>query len=211
MPSRTEAPIAAAARIAAGDDREHYDGLEMGFHWATAVLVVALYLLGQGWGYVQKGSDTRHALQSLHVSLGLILAVVIVLRILWRIGPGRRPLPATTGSVEVASRLVHYLLYGLLIWQVALGVAWRWANHDPLSLFGWFTLPSPYPFTKTQAHQFGGLHSWTAQIILILAGLHAAAALFHHFVLRDDVLWRMLPGRHARRAEESAPDPRRVT
>jgi cytochrome b561 len=56
----------------------------------------------------------------------------------------------------------------------------------------------------------GDLHYWVATTIIMLAGLHAAAALFHHYVLRDDVLWRMLPGLRARRAEAATPDPRTV-
>jgi cytochrome b561 len=190
-----------ATRIAAGDDRRRYDGLEMFFHWTTAILVVTLYLLTQAWGFVERGTPLRHGMQSLHVSLGLLLTAVLVLRILWRVGPGRRVLPATTGLVEVASKVVHYVLYGLLVAAIGLGFCLRWGNHDPLSLFGLFTIPPPYAFTKGQAHLIGEFHNWVATTIIILAGLHACAALFHHFVLHDDVLWRMLPGHRARRAE----------
>ncbi len=193
-------PAAEAAQTLADDERRHYDAPEMAFHWATAALVVALFLLAEAWGFVAaKGSPARHAMQSLHVSLGLLLATVLVLRILWRIGPGRRPLPASSGLIEMAAIAVHYLLYGLLVCQVVLGVLWRWGNHDPLSLFGWFTVPALLDLTKPQAHFIGQLHNWVAWLIIGLAGLHAGAALGHHFVLRDDVLRRMLPLRRARR------------
>jgi cytochrome b561 len=201
---------AEATRIAAGDDRVRYDGLEMSLHWATALLVVINYVLAQVWGYLQRGTPLRHSLQSLHVSFGLLLTAVIVARLLWRAGPGRRVPPATSGLIELASRLVHYALYGLLIAVAVLGLCFRWAQGEPLSFLGLFAIPSPYPFVKAQAHTIGGLHNWAATILIVLAGLHAAAALFHHFVLRDDVLWRMLPGLQARRAEARAPDPRTV-
>ncbi|MBV8097448.1 MAG: cytochrome b [Acetobacteraceae bacterium] len=203
-------PFTQATRIAAGNDRLRYDALEMSFHWATALLVVAQYLLAQAWGFLQRGTPVRLELQSLHVSLGLLLTTVLVLRILWRAGPGRRVLPATTGLVEIASKLVHYALYGLLVAVVGLGACLRWAKHDPLSFFGLFTLPSPYSFTKDQATLIGDLHNWVATTIIILAAGHAGAALFHHFFLRDDILWRMLPGKRARRAERDSPDPRIV-
>jgi cytochrome b561 len=192
-------PAAEATRIAAGDDRLRYDGVEIALHWATAAFVAVLWLLGQGWGFLPRGSDGRHTLQSLHVSLGLLFTAVLAARILWRIGPGRRPLPAGSGLAEVAAKLVHYTLYALLGAQIVLGWLWRWANHDPLSLFGLFTIPSPIAFTKTQQHLFGDLHGTIANVILILAGMHAAAALFHHFALRDGVLRRMLPAGRAGR------------
>jgi cytochrome b561 len=199
---------AEATRIAAGDDRVRYDGLEMSLHWATAILVVTQYLLAQAWGFVRSGTPVRHEMQAIHVSLGLLLIAVLVTRIAWRAGPGRRLPPADTGLVELAGQGVQYALYGLLVLVVGLGVFLRWANHDPLGFFGLFTIPAPYAFSKPQAHLIGTLHYWVATAIVIVAGLHACAALFHHFVLRDDVLWRMLPGRHARRAEHRSPDPR---
>ena len=202
--------VSEVTRVAAGDDRQRYDGLEMTFHWATALLVVALFGLAETWDFAPRGSDTRHFMQDLHVSLGLTLTAVLLGRILWRIGPGRRVLPSTTGLVEVASQIVHYGLYGLLISEVALGFLFRWAAHDPLSFFGLFTIPAAFDFSKDQRHLIGETHNYVAITIMVLAGVHAAAALFHHFWLRDDVLWRMLPGLEARIEERRAPDPRAV-
>ena len=199
-----------ATRIVAGDDRLRYDGLEMTFHWLTALLVVALFLLAETWDFAARGSPLRHFMQDLHVSLGLFLAAVLLGRIAWRIGPGRRVPPATTGWVEIASQVVHYALYALLASAVALGFLYRWANHDPLSFFGLFTVPAPVDFSKDQRHLIGEAHNYVAITIMVLAGVHAAAALFHHFWMRDDVLWRMLPGLQARRAEQRAPDPRAI-
>ena len=206
MPSKLAAE---ATRVAAGDDRLHYDGVEVALHWTTAVFVAGLWLVAQSWSFLPRGSDQRHALQELHVSFGLLFAAIVAARILWRLGPGRRPLPATTGLVEVASKVVHYALYAMLLAQIALGFLWRWAQHQAFTFFGLFGVPSPLDIPKTQANLFGDLHASLATVILIVAGLHAAAALFHHYVLHDDVLSRMLPSRHARRAA-AAPDPRRI-
>jgi cytochrome b561 len=205
MISRTTAE---ATRIAAGDDRVRYDPLEITLHWATALLVVTMWTLAQTWDYAARGSALREGMQSLHVSFGLLLILVLVARISWRLGPGRRVPPAGTGLLERVAQGLHYLLYALLLAVVCLGVSYRWASHDPLSFFGLFTIPSPFEFSKQDQMTVGGLHANVANIIIILAGLHAAAALFHHYVLRDDVLWRMLPGVRARRAERTAPDPR---
>lgn len=202
---------AQAARIAAGDDRGRYDRVAMALHWATALLVVANYLLAQIWDFLQRGTPIRHGLQSLHVSLGLLLIAVLVARLAWRTARGRRFPPSGPGLIELAARLVHYLLYGLLIALAGLGLCFRWAQGEPLAFFGLFAIPSPYPFVKDQAHLLGEAHNWVATTIIMLAGLHAAAALFHHFVLRDDVLYRMLPGIRARVAEARTPDAREAS
>ena len=76
---------------------------------------------------------------------------------------------------------------------VGLGFCFRWSKHDPLSFFGLFAIPAPYVFSQNQSLLIGDLHYWVATIIVIPAGGHAFAALFHHFVLRDRVLRRMLP------------------
>ncbi|HEX4766859.1 MAG TPA: cytochrome b [Lichenihabitans sp.] len=207
MVSKTTAEV---TRVAAGDDGERYDGLEMTLHWLTAVLVVALFGLAETWDFAPRGSVLRHGMQDLHVSLGLSLIVVILARIAWRIGPGRRVRPATSGLVELASRIVHYALYGLLLIEVVLGVLFRWANHDPLSLFGLLTIPAAVDFSKDGRHLIGEAHNYVAITIVALAGLHAAAALFHHYWLRDNVLWRMLPGLRARQAERRRPEPETI-
>ena len=205
MPSNLAAE---ATRIAAGDDRMHYDSVEIALHWTTAVFVASLWLIAQGWSFLARGSSGRHVMQNLHVSIGILFAVVVAARILWRLGPGRRPLPATIGLVEVASKIVHYALYAMLVTQVGLGFLWRWAQHESFTFFGLFAVPSPFEIAKTSSHFYGNLHALLGNGIMIVAALHAAAALFHHYVLQDDVLWRMLPGRHARHAEAAAPDPR---
>jgi cytochrome b561 len=79
-----------------------------------------------------------------------------------------------------------------------------------MSFFG-LQLPPPFaPFSK-DAHRFvGEAHYWVGWAIILVAFGHALAALFHHFALRDDVLWRMLPGERARRETERAPIPERA-
>jgi Prokaryotic cytochrome b561 len=81
-----------------------------------------------------------------------------------------------------------------LAWVSASG----WSQHEPLSLFGLFAIPAPYAFSRSQSVLIGGLHYWAATAIVVLAGGHAFAALFHHFVRRDGVLRRMLPERGRR-------------
>jgi cytochrome b561 len=188
---------AAVTGGAAGTVR--YDPPAMALHWLTALLVLVLWTLAQAWGFLQRGTPMRLELQALHVSLGLMLIVVLALRIGWRLGPSRRLPPADSGVLELAARGMHYLLYVLLLVQIVLGLCFRWSGDYPRGFFGLFTIPSPFAFAQQQGRIIAELHQWIGNAIVALAALHALAALFHHFWLRDDVLRRMLPGRRPRR------------
>lgn len=208
MTAETTPGLVAAARIAAGDDRTRYDGLAMSLHWLTVALVLTQLALSQFWDFAPR--PTKHLMIVAHMSLGIVLAAVVVARIAWRLIPGHQVRAAVSGWVEVASKGVHYLLYGLLATQAALGFVLRWSGGEAMSFF---SLPIPSPFaawSKPAHHLVGELHNWVGWTIIALAAGHAAAALFHHFALHDDVLWRMLPGRRARREEARAPSPERA-
>ncbi len=197
--------VVAAARIAAGDDRTHYDGVAMTLHWLTTLLVLTQFGLAEAWGFTPR--PTRHVMIVAHMSFGILLTAVLIVRIAWRLMPGHQVRPADSGWVELASKAVHYLLYGLLVIQAVLGYVLRWSGNEAMSFFG-LLIPPPFPpFSKPAHHLVGEAHNWIAWAIIILAAGHALAALFHQFVLHDDVLWRMLPGRRARQEEARAPSP----
>jgi cytochrome b561 len=182
----------AATRVLAGDDGTNYDRVAVALHWTTAALVVAQMLLAQLWGAFDR--PTRHLLIVGHMSLGIILAAVIVARLVWRWIPGHQ-VPAVGGSiVQLASKAVHYLLYLLLAAQAVLGFLLRWSGGEAMSFFG-LAIPSPFaPLSRAAHHQIGEFHEKVGWAIIILAVGHAGAALYHHYVLRDRVLLRMLPG-----------------
>jgi cytochrome b561 len=169
-----------------------YDGLAMALHWITALLVVTQFALAEIWHFLPRDAPLRHGMQSLHISLGLTLAAVFVLRLVWRNTGARRVLPLVGGVQHVAALLMHYGLYGLLAVQIVLGFLFRWAE-GPIGWFALFAIPSPLVISKAARHEIGFLHDKVAWIIIILAGGHAAIALAHRYILRDQVLQRMLP------------------
>ncbi len=187
-----EGGFAEATRIVAGDDRTQYDWVARNLHWLTVGLVLLQFALSQIWGFF--GKPVRHGMVVTHMSFGIVLGAVVLLRILWRLIPGHRVPPLVTGWVERASRSVHWLLYGLLLLQAALGFALRWSGNESMSFFGLAIAP-PFPPTSKPVHEaLGELHENVGWAIIGLASAHALAALYHHFVLRDRVLLRMLPG-----------------
>ncbi|MDR3516479.1 MAG: cytochrome b [Azospirillaceae bacterium] len=172
-------------------DEGVYDRLTVVFHWLTAVLVVLLFALSQIWDFLERGTPLRKGMQSLHISLGIALAVVVIVRLVWRYAGGRR-LPADPNPLlHLASKAAHGALYLLLVAQVALGFLFRWAQGEPFMFFGLFSVPELLTPDKPTAHFYGDLHSAVAWIIMAIAGLHALAALYHHYGLRDGVLRRM--------------------
>lgn len=191
----TSPTLSQTTRVLAGDDRTRYDNFAILLHWATAALVLVQFLLSQTWGLAAR--PERHLMIVAHMSFGIMLSAVLVTRIVWRLLPGHRVAPATTGIVELASKAVHYLLYALLVSEAVLGYVLRWSGNEDMSFFG-LLIPPPFaPFSKSTHHLIGGAHEWIGWTIVILAACHAAAALFHHYVVRDNVLRRMLPGKAA--------------
>jgi cytochrome b561 len=174
---------------------ERYDAPTLALHWLTVALVITLWTIAQIWDWLPKGSAPRHAAQALHVSLGMLFIVVLLARLAWRLSGGRRLAPPPGSRLLVlASRAVHGVLYLLLLLMAISGPLNRSAGGDPLSFFGLVTFPPLLAENKALAETINDFHGTVATIILILAGLHAAAALLHHYLWRDGVLARMVPG-----------------
>ena len=192
MTNPKQAPVETATRIAAGDDGTNYDGFAIALHWVTALLVITLFGLAITWDDFPR--DTAETMQNVHVSLGILLTLVIIVRIVWRLMPGHQISSLEVGWVRLASKGVHYLLYLLLVVQAALGFGIRWSGGHPVSFFGLFAIPGPFgDLGKPTRHTIHFLHQYNGWAIVIIAFGHAAAALYHYYVVKDRVLQRMLP------------------
>lgn len=172
---------------AGGDDR--YDTTTIALHWVTAGCVVLLWCIGQLIDDFPKGAP-RIGARSVHIVLGAMLAGVLVWRLVWRIRWSRRLPRAVAGWLGYAATCGHWALYGLLSTTVVLGLGNAWIRGD--SLFGLFRIPSLAPGDTVLKGRVEDLHAWSANALIVLAGLHAAVALVHHFVRHDGVLRRML-------------------
>jgi cytochrome b561 len=189
----TERNIFAIPRSVAGDDRTRYDALSIGLHWITALLVLLLFSLAEIWGYFPKSE--RYLLIVGHISFGLVLIFVLGLRIAWRLTLGHKVRDAGAGTIHYAAKAVHYVLYVLLSAQVLLGILTRWTDNKALTFFG-LQISSPLgTFSKATGDFVDQIHNVTGWMIMGLVGAHVVAALFHHFIVRDDTLARMLPRR----------------
>ncbi len=179
------------SRVTAGDDRTHYDTFAIGLHWATAALILIQFVLAETWDFVPKPG--HHLMVVSHMTFGILLSAVLIVRIAWRWIPGHQVRAADSGIVELASKAMHYLLYTLLVAEAVLGFLVRWSGGEAMSFFG-ILIPSPFEaFSKPVHHSLGEAHEFNGWLIIALAFIHALAALYHHYVLRDDLLNRMLP------------------
>ena len=185
-----------ATRVAAGDDGTTYDGVTIALHWATAFLVFANFILSQVWDWFAK--PTKGFLEDTHMSFGVLLTLVILARLVWRWLPGHQVAAVEAGWMRIASKVTHYSLYAMLVAEAALGFVFRWGAGRPMALFGTGIPPLIAKMPRPVTRQLREFHEWIGWAIVIVALLHAAAALYHHYVLKDRVLARMWPP--ARRA-----------
>ena len=167
-----------------------YDARTIALHWLSAALVVGLWGLGQIIDFFPRGVP-QVTVRSLHITFGVVLAIVLLARIIWRNSGGIKLAAADSGALGKAAVAVHHLLYALLVAVVVIGLACVWIRGD--NIFNLFTIPSFDPGNKALRHNAVELHEWVANMLLAAAALHAAAALWHHLQLKDGVLLRMWP------------------
>lgn len=170
-----------------------YGAISQAFHWLTVLLVGAAYLLGPEGPENSIYAPANASALSWHETCGILVLALLVLRLGWRIidrPPEKPPMPAW---MLASSRIVHWTLYALLALAPLAAIFGAWYAGHPIILLG---LGEVGPWVSL-SHDFGrGLaevHGTLGNIIIALAFLHAAAALIHHFVLRDRVLLSMLP------------------
>jgi cytochrome b561 len=178
---------------------ERYGAVAQGLHWLIAALILLMF--GLGWYMVRLPlSQQKFDLYQLHKWFGVTIFGLAALRLLWRLFRPAPPLPASMPVWErAAARTSHGLLYALLFVQPTVGFLQSNAANFPVVLWGVLPLPAligpdePLSETLLQVHHLG------AFVFMLLVLAHVAAALRHHFLLKDDVLRRMLPAARVHR------------
>lgn len=173
---------------------DRYSTASVALHWLMLVLIIAVYSAIELREFYPRGSAPREAMKTWHFMLGLSVFVLVWLRILARLVT-RSPAPlAQPAWRSVTAKLTHLALYGLMIAMPLAGWTILSAEGDAVPFFG-LTLPPLTAPNEAFAEQVEGWHELGGTIGYWLIGLHAAASLFHHYVLRDGLLFRMLPAR----------------
>jgi cytochrome b561 len=173
----------------------HYSSLSIGLHWLMLLLLAAIYACIELREIYPKGSDPREALKTWHFMLGLSLPALVALRLGARIAA---PIPAITPDLpawqKIPATLVHMALYAFMIAMPLAGWLILSGEGKPVPFFG-LQLPALIAENKDLAKSIKELHQLAGTVGYYLIGLHAAAALLHHYLVRDNTLKRMLPHR----------------
>lgn len=173
-----------------------FNGWSIALHWLMAALLVATAATMELRGMYPKGSDARELMKTAHYTLGVTVFALVWLRLLARALQATPPItPAPPAWQAGMGRAMHGALYALMIGLPLLGWLALSAKGTPIGLLGGLQLPSVLAENRDTSHWLKEIHEAGATAGYVLVALHAAAALLHHYVVRDNTLLRMLPGR----------------
>lgn len=162
-------------------------------HWSVAIAVYGMFALGLWMVTLSYYDGWYHKAPDIHKSIGILLMMGLVIRLVWRaVSPPPPSLASYSRLTRVAATGAHILLYLLLFAILISGYLISTADGKPVSVFGWFDVPATLSDAGVQADLAGQIHLWLAWGVVLLSALHALAALKHHFIDKDDTLRRML-------------------
>ena len=162
-------------------------------HWLTLALLIAAFTLAVSMVNMPF-SPRKLEFYSWHKWVGVTIFLLVLLRLAWRlVNPVPEPPQSTPPWQRRASTLSHAALYAILIVMPVTGWIMSSALNLPVVYLGLVHIPSPFGVDRALGEAMKIVHLSLAIALLLLVTVHALAALYHHFILRDDVLRRMLP------------------
>lgn len=174
------------------DSAQRYGAVSRTFHWLLFFMIVGALIGGWVEANMPDGPEKAQFV-ALHKSFGVTILGLVLARLIWRLAtPTPQPAPELPVWQVHASRLVHWALYVCMLAQPLSGLLMSQAADKPVEYFGLFTMPGLVAPDQGLAEQLHGVHVFVSTTLAILIGIHAAAALYHHFWCRDSVLRRML-------------------
>jgi cytochrome b561 len=181
--------------------KTRYDLASQVFHWLTAIAVLVAFILGPGgFGRLMRdGVDPATRLDIVwHESLGVTVFVLTLLRLLWLLARPAVPKFNMAVWMTLASKGAHGLLWVLLLITPLTALLALGTESHPVTLLGGIRI-NELPWIKAlpiaDLADWGDVHGFLGDVIIWLAGLHAVAALYHHYVVKDGVLRSMMPGK----------------
>ena len=184
---------------------QRYDDIAVIFHWAIALLIIGLLIVGKYMTSLEENDPVRFVLTQWHKSFGITVLILSVLRLLWRFT--HKPPPALASIAlwqQHAASLVHGLLYVLMFTLPITG--WIMVSASPLNLdtvlfnvIPWPHLPGVDTLENRGdiSHAFNDYHEIAGTILILILLAHIGAAFKHHFLDKDKTLIRMLPARES--------------
>ena len=175
-----------------------YNPWQRGLHWTMAACIFTALALGIVATQLPRG-DARSSVLFVHKSFGVTIFALLVLRVLFRIVSGAPAYREPLGRMaDLGSKAAHLALYALMLVLPISGYVTTSAGGHDVPFFGLFALPSLAPQDRALAEKASQAHFLFAWAIGLIVALHVAAALWHGWVRRDEVMGRMWPGFRSR-------------
>jgi cytochrome b561 len=171
---------------------ENYGSFAKFLHWTIVILIICQFLLAETADDLPNGLEKLQVL-SRHRSFGMLILGLALVRIAWKLMNKGLPTPVGEGPLKKAAAAGHGLLYLLLLLVPLTGWAMTSAANYPVTFFGWFQFPSLVAENHDLHELLEEVHETLFYTIVVVAVGHALAALYHHYILKDNVLRRMLP------------------
>ena len=172
---------------------ERFGLVATSLHWLTLILLIAAFTLAISMVNMPF-SPRKLEFYSWHKWVGVTIFLVAVLRLGWRLADPVPPAPAETPAWQRRlAGLSHTALYAILIIMPVTGWIMSSALNLPVVYLGLIPMPSPFGVDRELGEAMKVVHLALAITLLMLIAVHVAAAIYHHFALRDDVMRRMLP------------------
>jgi cytochrome b561 len=169
---------------------DRYDRVARAFHWTMALLIFYAALSILIAEELPRG-DFRTFLSTSHRTIGAVVIVLLLFRVVWRIFHKPPPLPTQmTPFQQRMAHIGHFGLYALMALVPIIGVALTFRRGGTIN-FGFFDIASPFIADRESAKPIKEVHELLAFVLLGLVGVHVAAAIWHQIVKRDDIMARM--------------------
>jgi len=168
-----------------------YGIIARSFHWVLFLMFGFMIVAGNLLEEMPKGAEKIQA-AGVHKSLGLLVLLLVLLRLIWRFSNITPKDPEGTPAIQtLVANAMHWVLYVLMFAQPLVGILMSQAAGYQVSFFGLATLPVILNKDPSLADFLHGAHGTIWILLLLMVIIHAAGALYHHFVVKDDVLRRM--------------------
>ena len=173
-------------------DRLQYGTTAKVFHWIVVALLAVQYLIG--WLMPDVHAGPPGAPMTFHISFGIVILTLIVLRFAWRLTHPVAPENSLPPWQRLTAGAVHWALYALVLATTVTG--WLFASFRGWSISLFYFVPLPMLASKSQVNvkAIDGWHQAMEWTLLVFIGIHVAAAIAHVFIYRDRIMQRMLAG-----------------
>ena len=174
---------------------ERYSATAQLLHWTTVLLVVAAYIVSVGGSETRVYSSANDFSRGLHELLGTGVFALTLVRVCWRANFPPPKSPKIPAWMELGAKFGHLAIYALLVLVPLTAILGTWFEGHPLTVLVLGNIQPWLPQSRQVGLALANMHGWLGDVLIWLAGLHATAALYHHFWRRDAVLMSMLPDR----------------